>query len=239
MQKQNLSVSEIAAIAGMAITTRTAADTAKAAYDADPEDASLKTAWETAEQAATTAKTEADALSQTPKFTSDQIAKMKRKRAIIDNDLRSAGALDDTDDDDDDDDLDDPNRVVTVGDLQRIEARKAAATAVQMADAIADPVAKAAVKAALGRVQPSGNAEQDFADAVAIANREKNNKVLEELGRRPIPVHHAGGAGAPPRKQDEAFVPTSFEASYMKNFGLTEKDVLEARAQAAIAFPQQ
>lgn len=242
MPKNNLSVAQIKAIAEKAITTRTAADAAKVAYDANPTDDSLKAAYESAEAAATTAKSEADALSQqTTAFSPEQIAKKKRKVAILQNELRQVGALDDDKDDDDDDadDLDDPNRVVTVGDLQRIEAKKASETAVQMADAIPDLEARQAVKDALARLIPSGSAEKDFTDAVAIANREKNSKVLEELQRRPLPVQHRGSAGAPPKKQDAEFVPTAYEAGYMKAFKLSKEDVLKARAEAAAQYPNQ
>lgn len=242
MPNKNLSVAQIKAIAEKAITTRTAADAAKTAFDANPTDESLKAAYDTAESAATTAKSEADALSQqTTAFSPEQIAKKKRKLAIIQNELRQVGALDDDGDEDDDDadDLDDPDRVVTVKDLQRIETKRASETAAQMADAIPDLEARQAVKDSLARLVPSGDANKDFADAVAIANREKNSKVLEELGRKPLPVQHRSGGGAPPKKPDAEFVPTAYEAGYMKAFKLTKEDVLKARAEAATAFPNQ
>lgn len=233
MQKQ-LSVSEIKAVAEAAITARHVADGAKAALDADPENDTLKTAHVEAERKATEAKTKADALSQdTSQLTPEQIAKKKRKLAYISKELRDAGELDDNDDDADvDDDMDDPDRPLTVGDYQRMEAKKANDTAAQMADAIEDPVAKEAVKAALKGVVPTGKPEEDFKRAVAIANIDKNNKVLEEIARRPVPRQHSSGAGGPARQEGGTFEPTAEEAKYMRAFKLTEKDILKARADA-------
>lgn len=229
------SVQEIRAVAEAAVTARFAADTAKKQWESavgSEQEAALKTAYDQAEQAATDAKAKADALSQTPPVDQDKrVSKLKRKKAIIENELRQLGQSDDTDDDDDDDDdAEDPNRPVTFGDLQRIERNKAKETSLSMADAITDPVAKQAVKEALARVVPSGDPAKDFADAVAIANRDKNNKVLEEIGRRRTPVQHASGAGAPPPRPEAEFTPTAMEAAYMRApFNLSKEDILKAR----------
>lgn len=235
MPKANLSVDEIKAVAGAAITAKHALAAAKTALDADPENQELKSALVTAEQAATDSQAKADALSQnTITKSPEQIAKMKRKRAIIDRDLRAAGAIDVDDDLDDEDDLDDdPSRPVTFGDLQRIEARKASQTALQMASAIEDVQSRQAVLTALGRVVPSGDPAKDYREAIAIANIDKNSKILEELGRRPIAAQHQSGAGAPPRKEEGEFVPTAEEARYMKPpFNLSKKDILSSRPQS-------
>lgn len=235
-----LSVEEIKAVAGAAITARHAADAAKKTYDdSDGEDDSvrnpLKTAYEQAEGAATEAKSKADALSQ--EHTEDperkrKVDKLKRKKHFINKELESLGESEEEDLDDvgDEDDLDDPDRPVTVRDLQRIETRKASKTAGEMADAVEDPVARQAIKDGLKSIVPSGNAETDFKKAVAIANSEKNSKVLEELGRRTRPPEHRSGAGAPPRKADAEFVPTAEEAAFMRPpFNLTKEDILKAR----------
>lgn len=224
------SAQEIRAAAEAAITAKYAADEAKKAYEADTEDESLKTALDTANGAYTTAKAAADALSQeeTPEFTPQQIAKMKRRKAIIESELRKAGASDDDEDEDaDNDDLDTP---ITRRDLAKIEADKASASAMQMADAVEDPLAKAAIKEAMKSIRPSGNAAQDFKNAVAIANIDKNSKVLEEIGRKASVTVHRNGAGAPPKPADADFIPTREEEGFMKPpFNLDKAAILAAR----------
>lgn len=225
-----LSVSEIRAVAESAINARHAASTAKTAHEAKPDDQTLKAAYDAAEQTAKEAEAKADALSQESTKSPEQIAKIRRRHAILTQKLREAGEL--TDDDDEDDEAlgDDPTRPVTFGDLQRIEARKATQTAVEMADAITDSAAKDAVKAALKRVVPSGDFSKDFTDAVAIANREKNNKILEEISRRGVPQQHRSGPGAPARSEGQAFEATAEEARYMKPpFNLTKEQIIAAR----------
>lgn len=232
---KKLSVQEIKAVAETAITAQHALAAAKTALDAAPDDESLKSAYESAQTTATEAKAKADALSQTDTSTMspEQIAKAKRKMAAIRSDLRQAGALEDDDDEDDDDDDEDPNRPVTFADLQRIEARKATQTASSMADAIEDPLLRDAVKTALNDVKPSGDPAADLKKAVAIANIDKHDKVLEEFGRRVVPVQHRNGAGAPARPAEVAFVATAEEANYMRPpFNMTQKDILAARKLA-------
>lgn len=234
---KKLSVDEIKAVAEAAITAKHTLDAAKNALDAAPDDANLKKAHDDAKVAYDDAKASADALSQNQQYSPEQIAKMKRKRAAIDRDLREAGELDSdendddpTDDDDLDDDDEDLDKPVTRRDLRRIERSNAAKTALQMADAVTDEVAKKAVKDALKRIRPSGNSEQDFADAVALANRERNSKILEELGRKSRANVSRGGSGAPPRPEEDAFEPTNEEARFMRPpFNMTKEEILKAR----------
>lgn len=236
--QSKLSVEEIKAVAETAISAKTAVATAKAALDADPENQTLKSALTTAEAAATDAQTKADALSQSSQLSPKQISKMLRKKAIIEKTLQDAGvAADDEDDEDDeDDDLEDEDldKPLTRRDLNRIDKAKASKTAVQMAEAIPDVLARDAVKQALSRVVASGDPEKDFQDAVAIASREKNSKVLEELRRKPTAPQHRSGSGAPARQEGAAFEPTSEEAKFMRPpFNLTEKDIIKARGTQA------
>lgn len=236
MAKRILSADEIKAAADAASTARNVADVAKQALDADPSNQALKDAHQKAEEAAVSAKSKADALSQESGDDTDKqrkVQKLKRKQHFISKQLQDLGESEEDDDDDtedDDDDLDeDPDKTVTFGDLRRLESKNATQSAKKMADAIEDPIAKAAVKQALDMVKPSGNPEQDFKNAIAIANREKNSKILEELGRKPVPVQHRSGAGAPAKQEDGKFEPTQEEARFMRAFNLTEKDIIAAR----------
>lgn len=237
------SVQEIRQIAEAAITARHAADAAKKAWeDAGSPDGDLKTAYDTAETAATTAKNQADALSQDDGGDDDKkkkAEKIKRKMAYLKNDLVALGVSDDDDDDeplgeDDVDDID-PNKPLTLADLQRIENKKIANVAIGMVNTIEDPIAREAVKQALNGLKPSGNPESDYRRAIAIAFADKNSKVLEELMRKPTPPQYASGAGAPARQvpQNDADAElTAEEKAYMRPpFNLTRQSILDARKQ--------
>lgn len=239
------SVAEIRQIAEAAITARHAADAAKKAWeDAGSPDGDLKTSFETAETAATEAKSQADALSQDDgqDDKKKKAEKIKRKMQYLKNDLKTLGVDDDDNDgsgsgDDDDDDLDDedPDKPLTLGDLQRMKAKEAANAAVEMASAIEDPIARQAVKDALAGLKPSGNPEGDYRRALAIANAEKNSKILEELMRKPTPVQHRSGAGAPPRQvkqESDELLPSEMWAT-RPPFNMSKKDVIAARPKQA------
>lgn len=231
-----MKASEIAAAADTAATARIAAQTAKGAWDADQTNDSLKTAYDTAQKTADDAKSALDGLSQDGQSPDKKtkVEKIKRKMAYLKKDLKDLGA-DDDDDENDDEEIDpgeiDPNRAVTFKDLERMKIRDASKGAEDMVNAITDSIARDAVKAALRRIVPSGDPQKDFTDAVAIANREKNSKILEEIMRKPIPPQHRSGAGAPPPEPDGQFIPTAEEARMQKAFGLTEKEILAARKQ--------
>ncbi len=236
------SVQEIRQIAEAAITARHSADAAKKAWeDAGSPEGELKEAFDTAETKATDAKAQADALSQDDGGDANKkkAEKIKRKIAYMKNDLKNLGVSDDDDDAPatDDDDLDDidEDKPLTLKDLRRIETNKAANAAVDMANAIEDSVAREAVKAALLGLKPSGNPDTDYRRALAIANAEKNSKILEELLRKPTPAQHRSGAGAPARqepKDDKDTELSNEEKGYMKPpFNLTREQVLTARRQ--------
>lgn len=231
----NHSVAEIKAVAEAAIIAKQTADAAKTALEADPDNADLQTALKTAETSAADAKAKADALSQEPDPVEKKKAKLLKKQGIIKSQLKTLGVDDDEDDDDDDDDEDnenDPNRPVTFGDLQRMNARAATKTVLEMADAIADAGDKEAVKTALKQIIPSGDVDKDFKNAVAIANIDRNSKILEEVTRRPDVRRTHTSTGAAPLRE-EPFTPTALEASYMgAPFNLNKEDILKARTNA-------
>lgn len=235
------SAQEIRAAAEAAITARQAADAAKKAWEdaGSPSDGDVKTAYDTAEQAATTAKGQADALSQDDGGDDDRskkVSKLKRRAAIVKRQLEELGESNDDEDDDEgeDDDDEDLDKPLTRRDLQRMQVREASQTATQMADAIEDAVAKQAVKDALKRIVPSGDAQRDFTDAVALANREKNSKILEEIGRKTQAPQHRSSAGAPAKTvSDTNFEPTAEEAAYMRPpFNLSKEEIIAARNKA-------
>lgn len=234
MPKNTISVEEIKQIAETAINARNAASTAKkAADDAGGTDEALNTAFSEAERVAKEAESKATALSHKQAPADDsakKVNKLKRKREYINLELKELGADDegDEDDGDDDDEIDD-DRPVTHGDLRKMNQKAARESAVSMADAISDEADKAAVKAALAQVVHSGDPEKDFKAAVAIANIERNSKILEEIGRRGVVRRKPTGTGAAPLIED-AFEPTNMEKMYMRPpFSLSKQDILKTR----------
>lgn len=239
---KKLSVEETKAVAEAAITARQKATDAKAALEsAGGADEALQTALDEAETAATAAEAAATALSQNPNpddGKDKKIKKLKRKQGFIARELEELGA-DDEDDEGDDDEEDDvledleDSTPLTVGAYKRIQAKGARETALQMVKAIEDEEDREAVRAALKSVVVSGDPDADFKKAVAIANADRNSKVLEELARTGNARRAPTRTGAAPKKAAEPFVATALEQSYMKAFNLTEKDILAAREKAA------
>lgn len=226
---------EARAAAEAAIGARQKAVDAKAAAEAaGGADTALNEALTAAEQAATTAETHALTLSQSLPAQDDaekKKEKLLRKRKFIDKDLKALG-VDVEDADEDEDEEEDDDKPMTRGDYKKLQVTGARNTAKQLADAIVDPLDRAAVVDSLKLVVPSGDSEKDFKAAVAIANIDRNSKILEEIQRKPIARTAPTGTGAPARREEE-FVPTAHEQMFMSKMGLTKADILKARAAGA------
>lgn len=224
---------EARAAAEAAIGARQKATDAKAAAEAaGGADTALNDAQAAAEKAAGEAETHALALSQSlPNQNDDEKKKEKllRKRKFIDKDLKALGVDVEDEDENDDDEEDDDDKLLTRGDLKKMQATEARKTAQQLADAIGDPLDRKAVSDSLRLVVPSGDPAKDFQAAVAIANIDRNSKILEEIARRPITRSSPTSTGAPANRVEQ-FVPTVSEAMFMKQFGLTKEAILKARA---------
>lgn len=222
---------EVRAAAEAAIGKRqTAVDAKAAAEAADGVDDTLNAAQTTAEHEATTAEAHALELSQALPPADDKEKKKEkllRKRKFINKDLRELGV--DTDEEEEEEDEPDLDKPVTFRDLQAIEAGKSRKNALQMAEEIADPLDKAAVLKALPLVVATTDPVADFQRAVAIANIERNSKILDEVARKPVTRTSPTGTGAPVNRE-EAFVPTQYEQQFMRQMGLTKEDILRARA---------
>lgn len=236
---KKISGDEVTAAAQNAtVAKQKAAEARKAAQDAGGVDETLNTAAQTAETAATAAETTATDLSQ--KFTDQQkdINKMKIKRADINRNLRELGEDDDTAGDDDDEDTDplaNPDRVLTARDYQRIEANKAKKNVRDLVAAVADTTERAAIQKALdtnvSRELIASNPQEAFTSARAIANNERNSKIIEESQRRSKPQIRNSGSGAPPNVE-EPFEPTAEEQKFMRgSMALTKEEILAARAK--------
>lgn len=230
---QQLSVEEIRAVAAAAISARSTATQAKDAADAaGGSDEQLNQAAIDADSLAKDAEAKALTLSQAaPEADPEKgkkVAKLLRKKAFIDRDLQNLGVdVGEEDEDAGEADLDQP---VTRRELNEMRQREAAQTTLQMAEAIEDEPDKQAVIAALAQVVPSGDSAKDFKAAVAIANIDRNSKILEEAARATAPRTAPTRTGAAP-KRSEPFEPTAEEQMYMRApFNLSQADILKARA---------
>lgn len=127
-------------------------------------------------------------------------------------------------------DLDD-DKPMTVGDFKKLEQKKAQQTAVQMADDIDDEDERELVKHHISHtIKSSGNPAEDLKNARAIVNSTKNSQIIEEVSRKRDAKSFSSAAGVGAKKADEVFTPTRDEEDMMRAFGLTEKEVLKARA---------
>ena len=116
---------------------------------------------------------------------------------------------------------------------KREKAKEVTKTALQMADNLSDEEVREQVKSYLNtRIVPSGNAEQDFKDALGAVSASKNKQIIEEIGRATTPRTVAAG-GSADAKIEQEFVPTEEEARYMKHpYFLSKEKILKARKKA-------
>lgn len=125
------------------------------------------------------------------------------------------------------------DKPLTIGEFKRLKQQEAQATALQMADGIQDESERELTKHYIAtRIVPSGNPEEDLKFARAAVNSVKNSQIAEEMARKGTAKTHSSGTSAP-EKGTEAFTPTEAEASMMRSFGLSEKDILKAREEEA------
>lgn len=197
---------------------------AKAAADAaGGVDTQLNAAVTDAQKAITDAEAIVADLSQKKTAYEKFIGKQKIKKADIDRTLREAGELSD-DDDDDETDTEDPNRVVTAGEL----AKK---TFDDLANAVGGDEATA-IQTARSQVNPTlllSNPQAAFQAARAIVNADRNAKIILEANRKNPTRTVTSGAGAPP-KQEETIELTAEEMKYTHPpFSLSPEEIVKTR----------
>lgn len=230
---------------------KTKATEARTAADASPDDVALKTAAETAEAEATRLEADAQAPSHTTRSEHSKSEKIQKRIEILREHRKAAliaegkdpddGATDEDLLDDSDDDID-PDKPLTMRDLQKIESNKSKQTAKQKAEAIQNPELRTAVLRELATgVRPSGDSDADYARAVAIVSASKNERIAKEamrIGARTVQTHGSGG-GAPANQSDAEFTATPLEDMYMKKFKLTKQDILDGRKAMTTLMPKQ
>lgn len=163
-----------------------------------------------------------------------ELEKARFTRAQIDkkiDDLEKAEGVEPTLDDVDD------NAPVTVGAFKKYQSEQAQKTALVLADErVKDEDERELVKYHLNNtIKPTGNAQEDLKNAIAIVSSVKNQQVAEHLTVVEKPRTNASGPGAPANR-DVAFEPTAQELAFMKPpYNMTKEDVLKARAESSQA----
>lgn len=125
---------------------------------------------------------------------------------------------------------DDENAPVTVGMLKRLEAERAAKTAVQLAEDIEDESEKELVKYHLqNTIKSTGNPKEDLRNARALANSARNAQIAEEASRKTSGSAPRTG-GAPALRQTAEPELTLDEQAFMKPpFNLSKEEILKRR----------
>ncbi len=131
----------------------------------------------------------------------------------------------------------DDSKPITVGDLKRRDAEKAAKEAEGLVNAIKDETERAGVLNILKtRIRASGNPQQDFNDAMRLYHSEKNAQIASmRKGGGQRPATRPSGSGAPARTEEE-FIPTETELAAARMVGKKSPEdikafVLKARAK--------
>lgn len=156
--------------------------------------------------------------------------KILYKKSLLEKELAELG-----DDGDEVDPEEDPNKPVTVADLDRRDAEKVRKDALALTDDIEDETERELVRHHIeNTIKPSGDPQQDFKNARAIVNSVKNGQIAEEAARRTTPPRTGTGSGAPAKPDDKVFEPTPEEATFMRPpYNLTKEDIIKARQKEA------
>lgn len=159
-----------------------------------------------------------------------KLEKLLFKKKEIDRQLRDEGidpAVEAVDEDDE--------KPVTVGMLKQIQAQNATKTALELAEAITNPVERELTKHYLeNNIKPSGDPQEDFRLAQGLVNAAKNKQILEEANRKGQPNNASSGGGAPAGQNTGPVVEfTPAELVFMQPpYNLSKEQVLEARKKA-------
>ena len=193
------------------------------------------------EQAALDAKAKEDAENQDPlkieldkvqnnkpKYTKVEKLKFTKKR--IEEQLKAE--LGDDYENDDEEPLDDDKRPLTVGEFKKMQVDKTVKTALTLADEIESPIERELVKHHLeNTIKSSGDAQEDLKNARAIVNNLKNQKILEENGRRINPKEfNSGGTGPAKDAINDELLPDEIPFTRAP-FNMSKADILKARKQ--------
>lgn len=143
----------------------------------------------------------------------------RRVEQQLEEERRKAGIVDENDD----------SRPLTVGDLKRIREEEAVETALNLAESLENEHERRLTKYHLeNTIRPSGDAQTDLKNALALVNAVKNQQKAEDAGRAQVVRRTASSAGAPPKeKANDDLTPE--EVSIMTAFHLTKEEVIAQR----------
>lgn len=126
---------------------------------------------------------------------------------------------------------DDDDAPVTVRMLKDMQKKTTVKTALDLADEIDAETERELVKYHIqNTIKSTGNPKEDLKLARAIVNNSKNEKVIEELQRKPGTKNHSGGSGGPAKPAEQEPEYTAEEQAFMRPpFNMSKDQILKAR----------
>lgn len=127
----------------------------------------------------------------------------------------------------------DEDTPVTLGMLKKMQTESVSKTALDLANEITNETERELVKHHLeNTIRSTGNPQKDLELARSIVNAVKNNKVVEEISRKPITKTYSSNGGANQRTEPEVEF-TKEEIQYMgAPFYLSKEQILAARPKS-------
>lgn len=122
---------------------------------------------------------------------------------------------------------------MTVGTFRAIQKKDAHKSALQMAEDLPEEERDEVIALLESRIVPSGDPQADLLLARAAVNARHNAQIAEHISQRSKPkVTAAGGSGE--AVQEQPFVPTELESTFMKKpYNMTKEKILALRVKAA------
>lgn len=126
----------------------------------------------------------------------------------------------------------DDDKPITRADLKEFQARNVTKTALQLADDIENESERELVKHYLNnKIRSSGNPQEDFSDARALANKIKNAKIAEMAVQKPGAVRSSSNGGGTPFVAPEEELSPQEIRMMRAPWNLTKEAILKARKQ--------
>lgn len=121
---------------------------------------------------------------------------------------------------------------LTMGKLKEMQAQQAKEEAFRMLDSIADETEREEVRQILStRIVPSGNAAADLTLARSAVNALRNERIAQELARKPNAVKTAAG-GSVSAPVEDRFEPTEEELLFMAPpYNLKKEQIIQLRTR--------
>ena len=120
---------------------------------------------------------------------------------------------------------------LTRRDLRNIQKEDVKKTSLELADQIEDETEREETKRILNRLEPSGDAQRDFAIAHSAVTADRTKKVAKVAAQSRTASRTAAG-GTQPGKAEDDFEPTADELVFMRPPYNLSKEKIIAKRQA-------